>query len=153
MQEKNMKLKFGSAPGPDSISVKFLQTFWDKICVPLSFIFNLSMCDGFIPSDCRNANVTPIFKKGNKGSTENYRPVSLTSIPCKLMESLIKDEMVLHLEKFNLVQSYQHGIMKNKSNSLEFLETVTTVVDEGVSVDMLYLYFQKAVDKDPEKDC
>ena len=151
-----MQLKFGSAPGPDSISVKFLQTFWDKIRIPLSFIFNLSMCGGFIPSHWRNANITPIFKKGNKGSAENYRPVSLTSTPCKLMESLIKDEMVLHLEKFNLVQSSQHGFMKNKSvttNSLEFLETITAVVDEGDSVDILYLDFQKAFDKDPEKDC
>ena len=72
------------------------------------------------------------------------------------MESLIKDEMVLRLEKFNLVQSSQHGFMKNKSvttNSLEFLETITAVVDEGDSVDILYLDFQKAFDKDPEKDC
>ena len=72
------------------------------------------------------------------------------------MESLIKDEMVLHLEKFNLVQSSQHGFLKNKSvttNSLEFLETITAVVDEGDSVDILYLDFQKAFDKDPEKDC
>ena len=84
-----MKLKVGSALGPDGISVKFLQTFCDKISVPLSLIFNLSMGEGLVP-DWRNANVTPIFKKGNKGSAENYRPVSLTSIPCKLMSPLSK---------------------------------------------------------------
>ena len=60
---KIMKLKVGSAPGPDGISVKFLQTFCDEISVPLSLIFNLSMGEGLVPSDRRNANVTPIFKK------------------------------------------------------------------------------------------
>ena len=154
LRKKIMKLKVGSAPGPDSISVKFLQTFCDEISVPLSLIFNLSMGEGLVPSDWRNANVTPIFKKGNKGSAENYRPVSLTSIPCKLMESLIKDEMVLHLEKFNLIHSSQHGFMKHKSvttNLLEFMETVTAAVDEGDSVDILYLDFQKAFDKVPRE--
>ena len=147
-------LEAGSAPGPDGISAKFLQTFCDEISVPLSLIFNLSMGEGLVPSDWRNVNITPVFKKGNKGSVENYRPVSLTSIPCKLMESLIKDEMVLHLEKFNLIQSSQHGFMKNKSvntNLLEFMETVTADVDKGDSVDILYLDFQKAFDKVPRE--
>ncbi len=70
------------------------------------------------------------------------------------MESLIKDEMVLHLEKFNLIQSSQHGFMKNKSvttNLLEFMETVSAAVDKGDFVDNLYLDFQKAFDKVPRE--
>jgi hypothetical protein len=65
----------------------------------LATIFNKSLRTGAVPADWREANVTPIFKKGNRTAPENYRPVSLTSVCCKLLESIIKDNVMKHLKK------------------------------------------------------
>ena len=111
------------------------------------------MTTGQVPSDWKLANVTPIFKKGSKSNPENYRPVSLTSVPCKLMESIIRDNVVDHLLLNQLIKSSQHGFMKHKScttNLLEFLENVTKMVDNGDPVDIIYLDFSKAFDKVPK---
>lgn len=84
----------------------------------------------------------------------NYRPVSLTSHICKVMESIIKDKMIDHLNKFDLINLTQHGFLSRRScltNLLDFLETVTNYVDCGYPVDVIYLDFQKAFDKVPHK--
>jgi hypothetical protein len=96
--------------------------------------------------------VTPIFKKGAKSKPENYRPVSLTSVSCKIMESIIRDAMTEHLHNCNLIKKSQHGFLKDRScvtNLLEFLEKATSVVDSGKGFDVIYLDFAKAFDKVP----
>ena len=115
-------------------------------------IYNRSMTSGDVPEDWRVANVVPIFKKGTKNLPENYRPVSLTSIPCKIMESIIKDKVMDHLICNQLIKDTQHGFMPNRScatNLLEFLEIVTKEFDEGHPLDIIYLDFSKAFDKVP----
>ena len=92
------------------------------------------MEEGLVPDDWRMANVTPIFKAGSKAKAGNYRPVSLTCIICKLMESIIRDGMILHLTSNNLIRASQHGFMASKScqtNLIEYLNTLTKLVDEG----------------------
>jgi hypothetical protein len=109
---------------------------------------------GCTPEDWRTANVTPIHKKGTKGDPGNYRPVSLTSIPCKIMESIIKDRIMGHLLDNELIQESQHGFMPGKScatNLVEFMDFVTKAVDEGKPVDIFYLDFAKAFDKVPRQ--
>ena len=64
------------------------------------------MQEGTVPDDWRCANVTPIFKKGKKADPGNYRPVSLSSIPCKLMDSLNKDRIMDHLIENELILFY-----------------------------------------------
>ena len=118
----------------------------------VSCLFRKSLSSGDIPDDWKSANVTTIFKKGFKYSPGNYRSVSLTVQLCKVMESLIRNKMVEHLEKHNLISASQHGFLKNKScltNLLVFLEEVTNYVDSGYQVDVLYLDFQKAFDRVP----
>ena len=76
----------------------------------------------------------------------------MTPIPCKIMESIIKDDIVAHLEEQNLIRSSQHGFTKNRScatNLLEFFEKVCQIFDEGDSVDLIYLDYAKAFDKVP----
>ena len=105
-----------------------------------------------MPEEWRTANVVPIFKKGSKKEPGNYRPVSLTSVPCKIMESILKDDIMVHLKRNKLVAPSQHGFMKNRScttNLLEFLERITAEADVGKSVDVIYLDFAKAFDKVP----
>ena len=140
------------SPGPDKIHPILVKELAEQIVVPLSIIFNKSLQEGVVPDDWKLANVSPIFKKGNRTSASNYRPISLTSVICRLMESILRDTIVEHLKSNNLIRSSQHGFMPHRScltNLLEFLEVVTKLIDEGHSVDLLYLDFARAFDKVP----
>jgi hypothetical protein len=144
VKKKLQALKPNSAPGPDKISPRFLKNNAEAMAPALAIIFNKSMEEGSVPCDWKLANVTPIFKKGKKGDPGNYRPVSLTSVPCRVMESCMRDDVVDHLVRNALIKDSQHGFMRNKScttNLLEFLETVTAANDNGHAVDVVYLDF------------
>ena len=154
IKRKILNLKTSSSSGPDKISSRFLQNHVDSLIVPLSIIYTKSLESGGVPQDWRDANVTPIFKKGSKNSPENYRPVSLTSIPCKIMESVMKDEILDFLLRQNLLNNTQHGFLPNKScttNLLQFMEKMTDLFDNSIPVDIIYLDFSKAFDKVPHK--
>jgi len=153
VKRKLDNLKPSSSKGPDGITPRFLKDFSNVLADPLSIIYNKSVSTGEVPVDWKLANVTPIFKKGSKSSPGNYRPVSLTSVPCKVLESIIKDNIVNHLLLNKLVRDSQHGFLKHKScttNLLEFMEKVTMMVDNGDPVDIIYLDFSKAFDKVPK---
>ena len=95
---------------------------------------------------------SPSSKKGRKMAAGNYRPVSLTCVSCKLLESLLKDDIMQHLTRNKLLKNSQHGFMAGKScttNLLEFMEKITSAADKGKSVDIVYLDFAKAFDKVP----
>ena len=64
---------------------------------------------GIVPSDWKKANVTAIFKKGDKSSSSNYRPVSLTSQVCKVLESIVTDNILEHVKEYKLIKESQHG--------------------------------------------
>lgn len=154
ISKKIKNLKPHTAPGPDGISAHVLQLFNDPISKILEVIFSKSISEGSVPEAWKIANITPIYKKGPKSSVTNYRPVSLTSIPCKIMESIIKDKVTSHLLDNHLLNPSQHGFTANKScttNLLEFLERITSEIDEGNPMDILYLDFSKAFDKVPRQ--
>ena len=146
------RLKKGSAAGPDGIGPQLLQELGDVLSSPLATIMRKSLEEGSVPMDWRAANVAPIFKKGAKSSPGNYRPVSLTSVCCRLMERIIKTEIVQHLDRTGLIRGTQHGFMRGRScasNLLSFLEKVTAAIDNGEPVDVIFLDFAKAFDKVP----
>jgi hypothetical protein len=100
-------------------------------------------------ADWRTARVVPIFKKGARGDPGNYRPVSLTSVPCKLLESIIKDDIMNHLISNNIIKNSQHGFLPGRScttNLTIFLDTLTKITDKGKAADIFYLDFSKAFD-------
>ena len=135
-------------PGVDGIPPKLLMETVDQISIPLARVFNLSL------KEWKEANIIPLFKKGSRNKSENYRPVSLTSVICKLLERLIKDHMVDFLVKHKLLNSSQHGFLKARScltNMLCILEEITKWIDMGSPVDIIYLDFQKAFDKVPHQ--
>ena len=95
-----------------------------------------------------------LIKKGSRNKSVNYRPVSLTSVICKSLETIIRDHMIDFLVKHKLINSSQHGFLKARScltNLLCFFEEITKWVDEGSLVDVIYLDFQKAFDKVPHQ--
>ena len=90
----------------------FLRECAEEIYLPLSEIFQRSISTGDVPNDWKKVNITCIFKKGNKQEPGNYRPVSLTSVLCKLLESNIKEEVMNHLSIHNLLSDSQFGFIK-----------------------------------------
>ena len=154
VEKKIRNLRKDAAAGPDGISPRLLKDFETELSVPLEILFNKSLSEGEVPSDWRKANVAPIYKKGPKGDPGNYRPVSLTSVPCKILESLIKDKLMEHLIQNKLIKDTQHGFIPGKScatNLTLFMDTVTKATDEGKAVDIIYLDFAKAFDKVPHQ--
>jgi len=154
VRKKIRKLRKEAAAGPDEMGPRLLQELENEIAWPLTIIFRASLVRGEVPDDWRTANVTPIFKKGSKADPGNYRPVSLTSVCCKIMESMIRDKMMNHLESHGLINESQHGFMNGRScctNLLEFLETVTDTLDKGGAMDIIFLDFAKAFDKVPRE--
>ena len=72
------------------------------------------MSEGSVPQEWKCANVTPILKKGSKLNPGKYKPISLTCILCKITESVIRDSLVEHFTKNNLISNSQHGCFGQK---------------------------------------
>ena len=145
-------LKTNKSPGPDYFYPTILKQVKHEIIKPLTIIFNKSLQTGEVPQDWKIANVTPIFKKGRRDNPGNYRPISLTSIICKILESIIREKITIYLEKYNLIQNTQHGFIKNRScltNLLEFYHKLFSIHDKTKALDIIFLDFQKAFDKVP----
>ena len=152
--DKLNKLQINKSSGGEGLPSRVLRELSNEICVPLANLMQRSLIEGFVPDDWKIADVTPIFKKGKKSDPANYRPVSLTSQIGKVMESILKDDMLDHIRKYNLITDTQHGFVSRRScltNLLVFLEEVTKYIDNGHPVDAIYLDFQKAFDKVPHK--
>ena len=140
--------------GPDSIPSRIFKIAGDILAYPLSMIFNVSMSTGVVPDDWKEADITAIHKKGSRTLPSNYRPISLTSVACRIMEKSIKAKLMDHLEKHNILVEAQHGFQKKKStltNLLNYMEAVTEAVDKGLQVDAVYFDFKKAFDKVPHR--
>ena len=142
------------ARGVDGINPYVLKECASSFAKPLSIIFRRSLEESKIPSSWKDANVTPIFKKGSRVLAANYRPVSLTSVVCKLMERLVREGFIKYLDREGLISKAQHGFVKNKTcttNLLETLDIVTKSLSDGHQVDMVYLDFLKAFDMVPHR--
>ena len=87
-----------------------------------------------------------LYLKRDKSSSSNYRPVSFTSQVCKVLESIVRDNILEHVKEYKLIKESQHGFLKRSclTNLLDFLEFVTNYIDQGYPIDVIYLDFQKA---------
>ena len=127
------------------------------IANPLFIIFKKSFNSGILPHDWKNAQVTPIQKKCARNQVCNYCPVSLTSIFSKFMVSIVKDHLMSHLHVLvnNLLSDYQFGFILSgrpcTTQLLYILDYFTQHLDQGDSVDAIYLDFQKAFDSVPHQ--
>ena len=156
VQEKLNHPNVYKSIGPDLLHPRVLRTLEDMLCGPLNHIFNKSAETGIIPADWKSANVTAIRKKGNRQEPGNYRPISLTSVVCKTMERLIKGNIITHLEGNNLIGDSPHGFRNKHSCLTSLLDFFARVVDTYATgnnkvVDLIYLDFQRAFDKDHMK--
>ena len=96
VEDKLRNTKTTSSPGPDGVHPRILFECSKSLSRPLALIYRQSLESGCLPRDWKLGSVVPIYKKGQKQQPGNYRPVSLTSIPCKILESLIRDSLMEH---------------------------------------------------------
>nr|VZI18958.1 unnamed protein product [Spirometra erinaceieuropaei] len=154
VQQELLKLKEGTSPGPDEIPAKLLKELATELAEPLSVLFQASLDAGRLPPEWKAAWISPIHKNGSRASANNYRPVSLTSICCKVMEQIIKRELMRFLEQNHLLCDAQHGFRRGRScltNLLYCLEQWTRAIDEGNVVHVAYIDFKKAFDSVPHQ--
>ena len=150
--EKLRGLKVTGAPGPDGLHPRVLYELAPHIAQTLATIFNKSLVASQLPKSWCQATVIPVLKRGSRHQPSNYRPISLTSIPCKVMESIIRDKIMHHLDTNDLLSPHQHGFRPSRSCTTQLLEVLdawTQAVDRGEATDVIYLDFQKAFDSVP----
>ena len=105
-------LNIYKSPGPDGLHPGILFETRNAISTPLRIIFETALRMKQLPKDWIDANISAIYKKGNKSDLSNYRPVSLTSIPCKVMEGFIRDYILKHIIDNHLFNNNQYGFLK-----------------------------------------
>ena len=152
INKKLSALNTNKSCGPDDLHPKLLSELADIISEPLSILLNLSLMTGVIPEEWKLAKVVPVFKKGSKSLPGNYRPISLTCVLCRVMESFLKDSIMEHLLENNLLSPRQHGFISGRSTVtqlLYYLDTCINSIANGDVVDVVYLDFQKAFDTVP----
>ena len=149
-----VKLKENRECGPDLIHPKILIELQAEFVLPLVDIFNQSLQDGRLPLVWKQANVCPIFKKGDRADSANYRPVSLTLCICKILESMIRDAIYDNLHVNNVLCNGQFGFRSGRSCNLKLLETPkewSCMFDKGEGCNILYLDYSKAFDTVPHE--
>ncbi|XP_047144757.1 uncharacterized protein LOC124818242 [Hydra vulgaris] len=159
INEQTIKIRLENVDTSKSIGGENIHPFVLKhasvaIAIPLSLIFKKSLATQTVPKNWTEANVTPVFKQGNRLLAENYRPISLTSIVCKILEKKVREALTAHLELHGLLSNSQNGFTTKKScvsNLLETLNTITKALAQGHHVDVIYLDYAKAFDTVPHK--
>ena len=149
IEKQLQNLDHKKASGPDQISAKILKETATEIAPILQHIFQKSYDTGNVPNDWKTANISAIYKKGDKKDPANYRPVSLTSICCKIMEHILCTNILKHLESNNILQDTQHGFRAKRSCETQLIQTLEDLaksVNDKAQVDVAILDFSKAFD-------
>ena len=144
------KLNPGKAAGPDGLTSRILKELHTEIAPILADIYNASLSEGVVPTDWKNAFVTPVYKKGPKSKAENYRPISLTCICCKVLEHIITSNIMSHLDKNNILFHNQHGFRSRVScetQLIQFTQDLYDTLNQGGQTDVIVMDFSKAFDK------
>ena len=142
------------ANGPDLIPCRVLQETADVIAPFLQFLYTQSLESGKLPSDWLKANIIPVFKKGSKHLPANYRPISLTALPCKILKHIIYHDIMAHLESQKILVKHQHGFRKKLScetQLITMIEAISRSIDCGQQTDLIIMDFSKALDVVPHQ--
>ena len=127
----------------------FIKNCSDQLSTPLSYVYRQCMKHGYFSPDWLRAFITPVYKKGDPTCPLNYRPIALTCTVCKIMESIIKDQLLSYLLRKNLISRNQHGFLSKHSTATNLLESTHDWVVECSStynVDVVFIDFSRAFD-------
>ena len=150
-------LNIHKAPGPDGLNARVLKECSNEISPILALIFNESLARGDVPDEWRQANVSPVFKKGEKYDAANYRLVSLTCICCKTLEHILVSNINRHLALDSILADCQHGFQSQRSCKTQLFQLMHDIIsnpDGAVNhghkqTDLIIMDFAKAFDKVP----
>ena len=143
------QLKPNNSCGPDNCHPRLLKEIKDGLILPLYFLFDKSLQESSLLFCWKLATVTAIHKKGDTNLPSNYRPISFTSIFCRMLESTIKNRIMSYFQANDFFCNEQHGFcsISCETQLLTVMKHWTRCIDDGTSVDVVYLDFQKAFDK------
>lgn len=137
------------SPRDDGINATFLKnTAWFSSLI-LCRIFSQSLESSTLPNDWKVGKVVPLHKSGNTNDPHNYRPISLTSVPCKLLEHVIYCNLVNFLENNSFFTNFQHGFRKSYSCETQllcFTNDLFSAIDRGTFISCVFIDFSKAFD-------
>lgn len=138
------------SPGPDQIPNVFLKTMCKEIAPIITHLFQRSLTTSQLPADWLRGNISCIYKKGDRHKAENYRPVTLTSVICKLLEHIICRNIIAHYEANKILTSLNHGFRSGYSCETQLLTVIddfTSSYESNTQTDIGVLDFSKAFDK------
>ena len=142
-------LKTKISTGPDGISSHMLKNTAFSISTSLCKLFSLSLSTGYFPTEWKCSSITPVYKSGDESLASNYRPISLLSIPSKILEGIVHTR---HLIENSILSPRQFDFQPG-SLTQEALLTATydwqSCLDQGLSTAALFLNMSKAFDKVP----
>ena len=139
-----------AAPGPDKLPATLLKECKEQLAYPIFKIWRKSLDTGDIPEVLKTQGIVPIYKKGDKSSPANYRPVSLTSHLIKLFEKILRKKMVTYIEENSILTEQQHGFRRHRNCLTQLLihiDNILSIVGDEANADVIYLDFAKAFDK------
>ena len=154
IKEHLLKIDPTKSNTSDCVHPRVLKECALTLASPLAIIFKKSMETGTVPPQWKKGTITPIHKGDSRHDASNYRPVTITSQLCRILEKIIKESMLLHLEKNQIITDKQHGFTRKRSclsNLILNLEEITSRLDTGDILDQIYLDLQKAFDKVPHR--
>ena len=125
---ENKKFNANKSPGPDGFYPREIKEVENELAPHFYDIYKASLEQRKAVTDWKLLNITPLFKKGSKDRPENHRPVSLTSVPGKMLESIIAKDIVQHLDFNNLISDSQHGFQRGRSCLTNLFEFMTCLV-------------------------
>ena len=138
------------AAGPDQFKPIVLQKLHAELAPIIQVIFQKSLDSGKLPHIWKEANVSPIFKKGDRSDPANYRPISLTCVLCKVMEHIVASNLTKHLANSNILFELQHGFREKRSCETQLIILVDEIsknMQMGQQTDLILLDFSKAFDR------
>lgn len=148
VQRLLQNLDLSKSAGPDMIPAIFLVSCAEELSVPVSILFRRSLNEGAVPDLWKLAFISPIHKKGTRGSIEHYRPISKLCLIAKVLERIVYSQLYSALKMS--FSPLQHGFLKGRStvsNLVLFNDYVSQRMDGGDQVDAIYTDYSKAFDR------
>ena len=130
IRKRILKLNTNKSPGPDNMHLRAVKELAFVIVDPFYFVFDLSLKTGRVPSAWKLGSICAIYKnKGSRNSVENYRRITLSSIACKILETIIGDSVMTYLMANKILTEKQFGFMRGRSTILQLLKVVDKLSD------------------------
>ena len=125
---------------PDEVPAKILKLAAGEVTLALTLIFSKSLSTEVVQLDWLIANISPIYKKGDRSTPSNYRPVSLTFICCRVLEHILYRNIILHLDHYKILIDFQHGFCKHHFCETQLIQTIHDLaqsLDNRTQIDMV----------------